>query len=65
MKLTKRELFDIILNFIPEDTKKSGLGREHFEKTMLDSINVKCYSKAEKANYIKIMKVVLDKVFPC
>lgn len=65
MKLTKKELLDIIINFIPEETKKTGLGREHFEKAMLDSINLKCFTKEEKTNYIKIMKVVLDKVFPC
>ena len=65
MKLTKKELLDTVFNFIPEDTRKIGLGREHFEKTMLDSINVKCFSKEEKARYIKIMKVVLDKIFPC
>lgn len=65
MKLTKKELLDIIMDFIPEETRKSGLGREHFEKTMLDSINLKCFSKQEKANYIRIMRVVLDKVFPC
>ena len=65
MKLTKKELLDIIMDLIPEETRKTGLGREHFEKTMLNSINLKCFSKEEKANYIKIMKVVLDKVFPC
>lgn len=65
MKLTKKELLDIIMDLIPEETRKTGLGREHFEKTMLNSINLKCFSKEEKANYIRIMKVVLDKVFPC
>ena len=65
VKLTKKELFDVIQKFIPEQTEKSGLGREHFEKAMLDSIQLKCFSKEEKARNIRIMKVVLDKVFPC
>jgi len=65
MKLTKKELFDVIQKFIPEQTEKRALGREHFEKAMLDSIHLKCFSKEEKAKNIRIMKVVLDKVFPC
>jgi hypothetical protein len=32
---------------------------------MLDSIHLKCFSKEEKARNIRIMKAVLDKVFPC
>jgi hypothetical protein len=65
VKLTKQELFDVILKFMPEQTRKTGLGREHFEKAMIDSINLKCFSNEEKARNIRIMKVVLDKVFPC
>ena len=65
VKLTKKELFDVIQKFIPEQTERSGVGREHFEKAMLDSIHLKCFSKEEKAKNIRIMKVVLDKVFPC
>jgi hypothetical protein len=60
IKFTKKELFDVIQKFTP-----SGLGREHFEKAMLDSIHLKCFSKEEKARNIRIMKAVLDKVFPC
>lgn len=65
VKLTKKELFDVIQRFIPEQTERTGVGREHFEKAMLDSIHLKCFSKEEKAKNIRIMKVVLDKVFPC
>ena len=65
VKLTRKELFDVIQKFIPEQAERSGLGREHFEKAMLDSILLKCFSKEEKAQNIRIMKVVLDKVFPC
>jgi len=65
VKFTKRELFDVIQRFTPDQTERSGLGREHFEKAMLDSIHLKCFSKEEKAKNIRIMRVVLDKVFPC
>jgi len=65
VKLTKKELFDVIQRFTPEQGDRSGLGREHFEKAMLDSIHLKCFSKEEKARNIRIMRVVLDKVFPC
>jgi hypothetical protein len=65
IKLTKKELFDVIQKFTPDQGDRSGLGREHFEKAMLDSIHLKCFSKEEKARNIRIMRVVLDKVFPC
>lgn len=65
IKLTKKELFDVIQKFTPDQSETSGLGREHFEKAILDSIHLKCFSKEEKAQNIRIMKVVLDKVFPC
>lgn len=65
IKLTKKELFDVIQKFTPDQDERSGLGREHFEKAMLDSIHLKCFSKEEKARNIRIMRVVLDKVFPC
>jgi hypothetical protein len=65
IKLTKKELFDVIQKFTPDQGERSGLGREHFEKAMLDSIHLKCFSKEEKARNIRIMRVVLDKVFPC
>ncbi len=65
IKLTKKELFDVIQKFTPDHAQVSGLGREHFEKAMLESIHLKCFSKEEKAKNIRIMKVVLDKVFPC
>ncbi|UCF57218.1 MAG: hypothetical protein JSW15_01695 [Deltaproteobacteria bacterium] len=65
IKLTKKELFDVIQKFTPDQGERGGLGREHFEKAMLDSIHLKCFSKEEKAKNIRIMKAVLDKVFPC
>jgi hypothetical protein len=65
LKLTKKELFDVIQKFTPDHAQRGGLGREHFEKAMLDSIHLKCFSKEEKAKNIRIMKAVLDKVFPC
>jgi hypothetical protein len=65
IKFTKKELFDVIQKFTPDQSETSGLGREHFEKAMLDSIHLKCFSKEEKARNIRIMKAVLDKVFPC
>ena len=65
IKLTKKELFDVIQKFTPDQSETSGLGREHFEKAILDSIHLMCFSKEEKAQNIRIMKVVLDKVFPC
>jgi hypothetical protein len=65
LKLTKKDLFDVIQRFVPPHVDGAGLGREYFEKAMLDSIQLKCYSREEKAKNIRIMKVVLDKVFPC
>lgn len=64
MNLTTERLLDLILNVIPQETRKSGLSREECERLMFNSITVKCFSKEEKAYYTKLLKVVLDRAFP-
>ena len=55
--------FDLILNVIAHETRRSGLSREHCEKLMFDSISVRCFSEEEKAFYVELLNVVLDRVF--
>ena len=62
MNLIEKKLLHINLN--PQEIRDSALSREHFEKAMFDAINLRCASRQEKAMYIRIMKVVLDKAFP-
>lgn len=62
MNLIEKKLLYINLN--PQEIRDSALSREHFEKAMFDAINLRCASNQEKAMYIRIMKVVLDKAFP-
>jgi len=64
MNLTRESLLDLILNIIPQETRKTGLSREQCEKLMFNSISVKCFSKEEKAYYAKLLKLILDRAFP-
>jgi hypothetical protein len=62
MNLPKRTFLNITID--AEETRESGLSREHLEKAMFDLINLKCISREEKAIYVKMMKVFLDRKFP-
>lgn len=62
MNLIEKKLLHIRLS--PEEIRENNLSREHLEKAMFDSINLKCISRDEKAVYMKMMKVFLDKLFP-
>ncbi len=62
MNLLEKTLLNITLD--AKETRESGLSREHLEKAMFDSINLKCISREEKAIYVKMMKVFLDRAFP-
>ena len=64
MNMRREDCFDLILNAIAHETKRSGLPREHCEKLMFDSIYARCFSEEEKAYYAELLKVVLDRAFP-
>jgi hypothetical protein len=64
MHLTTEWLLDLILNVVPQETRKSGLSREECEKLMFNFISVKCFSKEEKAYYANLLKVVMNRAFP-
>ena len=61
--LKNKRLPDILLNFLPEETRKSGKPREYFEKAMLSPENFNKLSEDEKSIYIKLVKTILDKAF--
>lgn len=64
MNPTRENSFDFILNAIAHETRRSGLPREHCEKLMFDSISVRCFSEEERAFYVELLNVVLDRAFP-
>jgi hypothetical protein len=64
MNLTRERLLDLILNIIPQETRKTGLSRERCEELMFNSISVKCFSEQEKAYYGRLLKEVLSRAFP-
>ena len=64
MNPTRDNSFDLILNVIARETRRSGLPREHCEKLMFNSISARCFSEEEKASYVELLKVVLDRAFP-
>jgi hypothetical protein len=61
--LSNKELLDIVLNFLPEETRKSGRPREYFEKEMLSPENFSKLSGDEKSTYTNLVKTILDKAF--
>ncbi len=61
--LKNKKLPDILLNFLPEETRKSGKPREYFEKAMFSPENFNNLSEDEKSIYIKLVKTILDKAF--
>jgi hypothetical protein len=61
--LSNKKLPDIVLNFLPEETRKSGKPREYFEKALLSPENFNELSEDEKSTYISLVKTILDKAF--
>ena len=61
--LSNKKLLDIVLNFLPEETRKSGKPREYFEKEMLSLENFNKLSEDEISTYINLVKTILDKAF--
>jgi len=61
--LGNKRLSDIVLNFLPEETRKSGKPREYFERAMLSPENFSGLSEKEKSIYLDLVKRLLDKAF--
>jgi len=61
--LGNKRLSDIVLNVLPEETRKSGKPRGYFEKEMLSPENFSGLSKEEKSIYLDLVKTILDKAF--
>jgi hypothetical protein len=61
--LSNKKLPDIVLNLLPEETRKSGKPREYFEKEMLSPENFNELSEDEKSIYVDLVKTILDKAF--
>jgi hypothetical protein len=58
-----RILTEILLDILPEEIKKSGRGREYFERRMLDSW-FPDLTEDEKVLVVSLTKEVLDRAFP-
>lgn len=61
--LGNKILSDVVLNVLPEETRKSGKPREYCERTMLSPENFSGLSEKEKAVYLDLVKRILDKAF--
>ena len=61
--LKNKRLPDILLNFLPEETRKSGKPREYFEKALLSPENFNGLSDDEKSIYIDLVRKILNKAF--
>jgi len=61
--LSNKKLSDIVLNFLPEETRKSGKPREYFEKAMLSPENFNELSEDEKSIYVDLVRKILNKAF--
>jgi hypothetical protein len=63
--LSNKKLLNIVLNFLPEETRKSGKAREYFEKAMLSPENFNELSEDEKSIYVDLVKTILFIIRPC
>ena len=61
--LSNKRLLDVLLNFLPEETRKSGKPREYFERAMFSPENFRKLSEDEKSIYINVVKKILDRAF--
>ena len=61
--LSNKKLPDIVLNFLPEETRKSGKPREYFERTMLSPENFNGLSEDERSTYVDLVRKILNKAF--
>jgi len=61
--LSNKKLSDIVLNFLPEETRKSGKPREYFERAMLSPENFNELSEDEKSIYVDLVRKILNKAF--
>lgn len=62
-ELCNKEPLDILLDFLADETRKSGKPREHFERVMLSPENFNELSGDEKSTYTNLVKTILDKAF--
>ena len=61
--LSNKKPLNILLNFLTDETRKSGKPREYFERAMLSPENFNELSGDEKFIYVDLVKTILDKAF--
>jgi hypothetical protein len=61
--LGNKTLSDVVLNVLPEETRKSGKPRKYFERTMLSPENFSGLSEKEKSFYLDLVRRILDRAF--
>lgn len=53
----------ILLDFLIDETQKSGKSREYFERAMLSPENFSGFSDDEKSLYIDLVRKILNRAF--
>ncbi len=53
----------ILLDFLIDETRKSGKPREYFERAMLSPENFNGFSDDEKSIYIDLVRKILNRAF--
>jgi hypothetical protein len=61
--LSKKKHLDILLDFLTDETRKSGRSREYFERAMLSPENFSGLSEDERSAYIDLVRKILNKAF--
>ena len=61
--LSNKKPLNILLNFLTDETRKSGKPREYFERAMLSPENFNELSEDEKSFYVDLVRKILNKAF--
>ena len=61
--LSNKKPLGILLNFLTDETRKSGKPREYFERAMLSPENFNELSEDEKSFYVDLVRKILNKAF--
>jgi hypothetical protein len=62
-ELRDKKSLDALLNFLTDETRKSGRPREYLERAMLSPENFSGLSDDEKSTYIDLVGKILNKAF--
>jgi hypothetical protein len=62
-ELSDKKPLCILLDFLTDETRKSGKSREHFERAMLSPENFNGFSDDEKSIYVDLVRKILNRAF--